>query len=178
MPGAAARPQLDERGYVLLPGLASPALLAELRDRLEQLWAGEGDGAGAEFKLEAGTRRLANLVNKGQIFTTLIMTPETVGLVQHVLGPRFKLSSLNARSANPHAACRQPLHADAGAVADEMGYWVCNTVWMLDDFTEANGAIRVVPGSHTWRRLPPPATLDPQPGEELLTGSAGSVVVM
>jgi CubicO group peptidase (beta-lactamase class C family) len=34
------------------------------------------------------------------------------------------------------------------------GYWVCNSVWMLDDITANNGAIRMIPGSHRWRKLP------------------------
>jgi ectoine hydroxylase-related dioxygenase (phytanoyl-CoA dioxygenase family) len=52
---------------------------------------------------------------------------------------------------------------------------------MLDDFTTENGAIRMVPGSQTWRRLPQDALADPvapHPEEELLTGEAGTVVVM
>ena len=34
---------------------------------------------------------------------------------------------------------------------------VVNTMWALDDFTEANGATRLVPGSHRWiDRVPTP----------------------
>jgi hypothetical protein len=39
-------------------------LLDEMRERVEALWAEEGEDAGAEFLLEPGTRRLANLVDK------------------------------------------------------------------------------------------------------------------
>ena len=104
-----------------------------------------------------------------------------LGYLAHVLGPRFKLSSLNARSANPHSAESQPLHVDAGALPDEAGYWVCNTVWLLDDFTTENGALRVVPGSHRSGRRPQDALADPErphPDEVLVTGRAGDLVVM
>jgi len=90
----------------------------------------------------------------------------------------FKLSSLNVRAADPYSDSSQPLHADSGAVTDELGYWVCNSVWMLDDFTPDNGATRMLPGSHKWRRLPPPESNDPLEGEELVLGKAGTVVIM
>src|SRR5437868_3073860 len=114
MPGEAAKQQLDEAGYLEFPGLVPPDLLTALRDRMEQLWEVEGADAGGEFLQEAGARRLANLAAKGELFAQLIVTPEILDCMSHVLGPRYKLSSLNARSANPHTACRQPLHADSG----------------------------------------------------------------
>jgi ectoine hydroxylase-related dioxygenase (phytanoyl-CoA dioxygenase family) len=170
--------QLDELGYLVLPDFVPPKLLDELRDRCEALWAEEGDDAGAEFRPEPGTRRLANLVDKGAIFAEIVSMPKILECMEHVLGPRFKLSSLNARSTNPHNGDAQPWHADAGAIADAQGYWVCNSVWMLDDFTAENGATRMVPRSHTWRRLPEPGNAGALPGEELVTGKAGTVAIM
>jgi hypothetical protein len=67
------------------------------------------------------------------------------------------------------------------ALPDDRGFWVCNSVWMLDDFTPENGPIRMVPGSHHWGRLPQEALPDPvapHPAEVILTGKAGTVVVM
>ena len=69
--------QLDELGYLELPGFVPPSLLDELRDRVETLWAREGDDAGSEFRPEPGTRRLANLVDKGAIFAELVSMPES-----------------------------------------------------------------------------------------------------
>jgi hypothetical protein len=177
----AGKQQLDSEGYLVLPHLMRGEFLESLRQRIEELFAEEGVRAGSEFKQEPNARRLANLVNKGEIFGRAIATPAVLECMEHVLGPQFKLSSLNVRAADPFADCGQPLHADSGAVADERGYWVCNSVWMLDDFTPENGAIRMVPGSHKWRRLPQDALADPvaqHPDEVLLTGPAGTVVVM
>lgn len=173
--------QLDDLGFVLLPGLMGRSLLGRLRAKVEQLFAWEGDAAGSEFKTEPGARRLANLVNKGQVFRQIILHLGVLPLVEHVLGGSVKLSSLNARSVQPHWDNPQPLHCDMGALPDERGAWVCNTVWVLDEFTPANGALRVVPGSHHWERLPQQALADPladHPQQRVITGAAGSVIVM
>src|SRR5215831_19939571 len=139
----AQRRSLDEDGYLALPGLMPPDLLAALRSRIDELFAAEGASAGSEFKQEPGARRLANLVNKGEIFEQVIVHPAVLDCAERVLGPRFKLSSLNVRSTNPRSEADQPLHADSGAVADERGYSVFNSIWMLDDFTPENGATRI-----------------------------------
>ena len=174
----ADRRQLDDEGYLVLPGLMGPDLLGALRRRIEELFAEEGALAGTEFKQEPEARRLANLVNKGRIFEDVILTPPVLECMAHILGPRFKLSSLNARSTDPHSASGQPLHADSGAIADDAGYFVANSVWLLDDFTSENGATRFVAGSHRWRRLPEPDFYAAHPDEQLVLGTAGDVVVM
>jgi ectoine hydroxylase-related dioxygenase (phytanoyl-CoA dioxygenase family) len=179
--GEQAQRELDELGYLILPDFIEPVWLAELQAATEAQFQREGDAAGSEFRREAGSRRLANLCNKGELFRRVVVEPRLLALVELVLGPEFKLSSLNARSANPQNGISQPLHADMGAIADERGYWVCNSVWMLDDFTSENGALRIVPGSHRWNRLPQDALNDfaaPHPDELLVTGKAGTVVVM
>src|SRR2546423_6462987 len=96
-----------------LPGLMPPSLLAALRARVDELFDEEGERAGSEFKQEPGARRLANLVNKGRVFEQAILNAAVLECMARVLGPRFKLSSLNARTANPHTTDGQPLHADS-----------------------------------------------------------------
>jgi len=49
-----------------------------------------------------------------------------------------------------------------------------NVAWCLDDFTEANGATRFVPGSHKLNRLPAP---DELPDTAAMVAPAGSIVV-
>jgi hypothetical protein len=82
--------QLDELGYLELPGFVPPPMLEELRDRVESLWATEGDDAGSEFRPEPGTRRLANLVDKGAIFAELVSMPRILECIEHVIGPGYK----------------------------------------------------------------------------------------
>jgi ectoine hydroxylase-related dioxygenase (phytanoyl-CoA dioxygenase family) len=157
------------------------SFLTGLRARITDLLSEEGDRAGHEFKTEEHARRLANLVDKGEIFQRAIVLPEVLAGVRQVLGPAIKLSSLNARSADPHSDAGQPLHVDMSAVPDERGYWVCNTIWLLDDFTPDNGATRMIPGSHTWGTRPQDVLDDPHAphaDEVLLTGPAGSIAIM
>lgn len=173
--------RLDEDGYLILENFVDTGTVVRLRDRIEELFKAEGESAGQEFKLEPGCRRLANLVDKGDVFREVIVWPRLLEYVRHVLGPSIKLSSLHARSVNAPGIGAQPLHADMSAVADERGPWVCNTLWMLDDFTPENGAPRVVPGSHRFRRLPAEALADPladHPEQVHLIGRAGSILIL
>jgi ectoine hydroxylase-related dioxygenase (phytanoyl-CoA dioxygenase family) len=179
--GEAERRQLDDRGFVVLEDAIGSDLLQELRQQIQAVFDAEGDRAGHEFRTEAHAQRLANLVDKGDVFRRAIVLPTVVDCVRHVLGPQIKLSSLNARSADPNGDVPQPLHVDMSAIPDEQGYWVCNAIWMLDDFTPANGATRVIPGSHKWRRRPQESLDDPlapHPEEVLVLGNAGSIAVM
>ena len=173
--------QLDDVGCVALPGFCDPATTRRIADRLEELFESEGDRAGSEFKPEAGCRRLANLADKDELFRELMVREDLLAYARHVLGPRFKLSSLNARSINPDCRRTQPLHADMSALPDDDGFWVFNSLWMLDDFTPENGALRYVPGTHRCGRLPADVLEDPEaghPDQELATGRAGTVLLM
>lgn len=177
----AEKRQLVEEGFLILEGYASPEKVAALRNRIAEVFAGQGERAGYEFKQEPDTDRLANLVNHGEIFESAITEPKLLACVRQVLGDELKLSSLNARSARPNTEWVQPLHCDTGALPDEFGNTVCNVIWMLDDFTEDNGATRFVPGTHRAGKLPQEALDDPaapHPGEKLVLGKAGTVVVM
>ena len=103
--------QLDDFGFVSLPNFF-PELLEPLKIRIDAIFADEGNRAGSEFKQEPGCRRLANLVDKGDIFQQVIAHSRLLPYIRHVLGDEIKLSSLNVRSVDPHWTKSQPLHAD------------------------------------------------------------------
>ena len=172
---------LQEQGYLILPDFFDAAFLDQARRRIEDLFAEEGDQAGSEFRPEPQTQRLANCVDKGEIFERTVSEPRLLEAVEVVLGPEYKLSSLNVRSTNPFSDLAQPLHCDTGAVPDAQGNTVCNTIWMIDRFTTENGATRCVPGTHLSGKLPRETGIDPaatHPDEILVTGPAGTVVIM
>jgi ectoine hydroxylase-related dioxygenase (phytanoyl-CoA dioxygenase family) len=172
------RKRLDLDGYARIEGVLSGRLLATMRDRLAALLAAEGDRAGLEVHQEAGADRLADLVNKDPAFEICFTDPRLLACVRHVLG-EFKLSSLNFRAALPGEGL-QALHAEGGPVRSPASYQVCNSIWLLDDFTMDNGATRVVPGSHRSGKSPGHEMADvraPHPREVLLLGPAGTVVV-
>jgi len=170
--------RLDRDGYAPLPGILDGAQLEAIRTRLAELLAAEGDQAGIEVHQEAGTDRLADLVNKGEMFRPCFTDARVLACMAHVLGD-FKLSSLNFRAALPGQG-HQNLHTDWGGPVEPGEYQVCNSIWLLDDFTASNGATRVVPGSHRASRRAREALADPaaaHPDEVQLIAPAGTVVV-
>ncbi len=172
--------QLAKEGYTILRGVLDLAWLEELRQVTEHLLKKEGQTAGAEFRQEFGSDRLANLLDKGACFERLICHPEILQAVESVLGVDWKVSSLNYRSALPGNNGLQPLHCDMGLVPDDRGFSVFNSVWMLDDFTPRNGPTRFVPETHRSGVLPQNSLVDPNaphPKEVLGLGHAGDVIL-
>jgi ectoine hydroxylase-related dioxygenase (phytanoyl-CoA dioxygenase family) len=171
--------QLDRDGYLPLPNILSAEQIARIARRTDELIALEGDRAGAEVHQEAGATRLSDLVNKDPIFELCFTHPRVLAAISHVLRGDLKLSSLNYRAALPGSGL-QGLHADWGGPVAPGDYYVCNSIWLLDDFTEFNGATRVVPGSHRSGQMPKDAMPDPtqpHPEEVVLTAPAGTVVI-
>lgn len=170
--------QLDRDGFLPLSGVMSAGQVAACNERLAELTAREAERAGIEVHQEAGADRLADLVNKDPLFAICFSHPRLLAAMRHVLG-EFKLSSLNSRAALPGHG-RQPLHVDFASPVPPGEYRVCNSLWLLDDFTAENGATRVVPGSHRRGTMPKdemddPA--DPHPEEVQVIAPAGTVVV-
>ena len=171
---------LDREGYLPLPGILSAIEIAALRNRQDELLAAEGGEAGKEVHQEAGTDRLSDLINKGDVFHIILRQPRVLAAVAHVLQNDFQLSSLNSRNALPGLG-NQALHTDWGRLEAPGDYQVCNTLWLLDDFLPDNGATRIIPRTHNRTDAPGDAMPDPaapHPDQFILQGKAGDVVVV
>jgi ectoine hydroxylase-related dioxygenase (phytanoyl-CoA dioxygenase family) len=168
----AAVGDLARFGYCVLERALSADAVAALGARVDEQAAGEV-AAGCGFVESGINQRIWMLPNKGRVFRDLALDPLVERMMGELLGPRFLLSSLTANIARPGGAPMR-LHADQGYV----DFWtekplVANVLFMLDDFTERNGATRLVPGSHLNRQLRPYAPEETVPAE----GPAGSVMV-
>ncbi len=171
--------QLDQEGFLPLSGILTLDQLDSLRARVDELLEAEGDRAGTEFRQEPGTERLSDLVNKGAVFDVCFTHPRVLAGIAQVLGADFKLSSLNYRAALPGQG-HQALHTDWSEPVSADQFRVCNSIWLLDDFTADNGPTRVVPGSHQRGTLPKNEMRDPaapHPDEVTLVAPAGTVVI-
>ena len=173
--------RLRAEGVLVLSGAIGPEWLGELREAVACRLRAEGENAGSEFRREKHARRLANLVDKGEVFQRVVSQPEVLAGAEAVLGEDFKLGSLNYREADARSDSAQPLHCDMGMLPDDRGNSVFNSIWLLDDFTPQNGATRYVPGSHLWGKLPQQALENPEaphPAERLVLGQAGDIILM
>ena len=171
--------QLDERGFLPLSNILTDEQIIAFRNCLDELTLAEGDLAGTEVHQEAGTNRLSNLIDKDPMFDVCFTHPRVLAAMNHVLKAEFKLSSLNSRAALPGEGL-QALHADWKGGVDPSDFQVCNSIWLLVDFTKENGATRVVPGSHQTGQHPADVLDDPKashPDEVQIIAPAGTVVI-
>jgi len=178
---------LDEYGYLVLGQILTTQQLDVLRNRFQEILDAEAEKAGIELldskhirhPKEEGVDRLADLVNKDPLFDIFYTYPRVLAGIAHVLGQEIKLSALNFRAALPGFGLQQ-LHVDWHETVAVGAYKVCNSIWLLDDFSVANGATRLVPGSHKHGVLPQGVLQDPfapHPNEIILEARAGTVVI-
>ncbi len=187
-----AKAHLAEYGFARVADALSPDELDEARTRIEAQAAGERDcghafmdGSGEKpvslevFGRDGPNQRIWNLINKGEIFRSIVMKDLAQTLIKHVLGDErlgsdVLLSSFTANIAGK-GGVPMVLHSDQGYMPLGTAYpVVANIMWMLTDFTEENGATRIVPGSH--REELPTEPVDPARSIAAV-GPAGTAMV-
>jgi ectoine hydroxylase-related dioxygenase (phytanoyl-CoA dioxygenase family) len=141
--------RIDEDGYTIVPDAIEEDLLDELGNSLERLEVDLGIVPAHNDFEGSQTVRIYNLLAHGPAFERVPVHANVLPIVEGVLDPGCLISSLSSI-----AICAgetpQPIHADDQLMPIPKPHppTGCNTMWALTDFTEANGATRIIPGSH------------------------------
>ena len=95
------------------------------------------------------TVRIYNLLVHGHPFDEVPVHARVLPIVEQILDAGCLISSLSSIRIDPGETA-QPIHADDMVIPLAKPHIpiVCNSMWALTDFTDANGATRLVPGSH------------------------------
>ncbi|GLZ29240.1 hypothetical protein Lesp02_14300 [Lentzea sp. NBRC 105346] len=138
---------LIEHGYVILPGLLSPAECAELRAEIVPLLGRTGRNAFEGHQ----TQRIYSVLEKTRAVDRLVDHPRVLALLDRLLLPNYLLSQLQVINIQPGEDA-QLMHPDDGMypVPRPRPALSAATVWAIDEFTEDNGATVILPGSHRW----------------------------
>lgn len=156
-----ARRHLDEYGLAVVTGVLSADEVRAARQRLDEQAAAEvrlglssHDGGGPDAPRGKGpNQRVGSLVNKGEAFRSVPMKAAFDVMFSHLLGRDWMFHQISANIVRK-GGVQGPLHSDQTWAGPDGICCAMNGLWMLDDFTDANGATRVVPRSNDFRRLP------------------------
>lgn len=167
---------LERDGCAVVDRLAPLATLARLREELASYL--DATPLGVDDFSGRRTRRTGGLVARSPAARELVTHPLVLDTVGRVLAraTRFQLHLTQMIAIGPGES-GQPIHRDQWAFdffPFPKGYEVqCNTLWAVTDFTAANGATRVIPGSHRYDDRLSFGEADSEPAEM----AAGSVLL-
>ena len=168
---------LARSGAVIIDGLFGPddlqRVYGELRPHLDAAVPAGGDFFGH------ATKGIPGALAKAPAFATFVVHPLLLGVADEVLLPAATTYQLQISTAQEVWAggADQPLHRDEQVYGPVLDYgpdapqYVLGVIVAGTDFTRANGATRVAPGSHAWPEDRRPAPDDAVPAE-MTAGSA------
>lgn len=136
-------------GYTIVENAIAPDLVEALSDALVRLEHHLGAKPAMNAFEGHRTVRIYNLLAYGAPFDQVPTHEAVLPVIEGVLDPGCLISSLSSIAIDPGETA-QPIHADDMVIPLDKPHRpiVCNSMWALTDFTEANGATRLVPGSH------------------------------
>jgi ectoine hydroxylase-related dioxygenase (phytanoyl-CoA dioxygenase family) len=169
LPGAACTGQdvvqrLTSDGYVIVSGLMSERDVAAARADLGRVL--EATPKGRNHFEGFDTQRVYALFAKTRTFDQIAVHPLLLDVLERALG-HYQLSAPVGIRIGPGEQA-QMLHRDDAIypLPEPHPPVVINTMWPLDEFTEDNGATRLVAGSHRWEPGRQPA-----PEDQILTAT-------
>jgi ectoine hydroxylase-related dioxygenase (phytanoyl-CoA dioxygenase family) len=171
----AALAEIRETGFTVVPGLLAPEEADRLREALEEIVSAEAESS----RRPSGHQRALYLAVKNPIFLEPLCHPFVLAVWRRYLGEDVICSSLSSNTLWP-GCTEQYWHVDYPHWTMAEPYptfpLAAQTLWMLDDFTEENGATAAIPGSHRMDHLPRMGSAWSDDAV-ILTGAKGSAIL-
>ncbi len=179
--------KINKDGYIVLPDLITSEECDFYKTELERCYneyapkyAGSQNSTGHGLENKSQEKVVYNLHNKGLEWYKLFSHPAVLNILDGMLMEGSYNNAEPYYMYNNSARCPlkgnpgQQLHLDSRLPG--MNYClVANVIWLIDDFTEQNGATRVYPGSHKFMSFTENGKIYDE--EILITGKKGSVLI-
>ncbi len=164
-------------GWTTVHDLLDPDQIIRIRSELDELLELPASERAVGDKPSAGTRHLEELDRRSPSIAMLIEQPRLVDVVAAFLPDPGNPVQVSYRSPQPGHGGQQ-LHSDGVPRSAPAPTEVVTAIVALCDFTERNGATRLIPGSHLRPDLQRMAgKLGEHADARTLTGAAGTAFV-
>jgi ectoine hydroxylase-related dioxygenase (phytanoyl-CoA dioxygenase family) len=168
---------IEGKGYVLIPEVLSPVQAEEARTLVLQL--ADEERQQGKLLIDGNRERLYGLIYKGKIFEFMVQHPIVIEIIEAILGDDMTLAGASAHILHP-GATSMGVHIDYPYFTMKSPFpsrpvMDIQLIWMVEDFTEENGAPMFAPGSQKLC-LPPDSVKFSQIAQKV-TGKAGSLVM-
>jgi ectoine hydroxylase-related dioxygenase (phytanoyl-CoA dioxygenase family) len=141
--------RIEAVGYSIVENAIEPDLIEAIGEDLARLEQALGIVPANNSFEGVRTTRIYNLLAHGALYERIPVHPSVLAICEGVLDEGLLISSLSSIAIGPDETA-QPIHADDQVIPLPKPHpaVVCNTMWAITDFTEENGATRIIPGSH------------------------------
>ncbi|KAK3391283.1 phytanoyl-CoA dioxygenase [Podospora didyma] len=139
-----------EDGYVVIPNAFSEQEALEALAEIDRLH-GRAPQVGRNFFDGYKTNRILALLGKTRVFDKFCLLPQVEALNDYFLDDDYLIYIMESITINPGEKAQTLHHDDAvTGLPRPRPHVTAATMIVLDDYTELNGATRVIPGSHKW----------------------------
>ncbi|MGK7927265.1 MAG: phytanoyl-CoA dioxygenase family protein [Spirulina sp.] len=172
-----AREIIEGKGYILLPEVLTREEAKEARSLV--LDRAERERQQGKILRHENRERLYGLIYKGTIFEEMVQHPRVLAIIEKILGTDIVLGGFSAHLLYQDAI-RMGCHVD-------YPYWAMpapfptqpilevQVIWLVEDFTENNGAPLFAADTQKLRTWPDAKKFDKI--AKKITGKAGSVLI-